>query len=117
MADTQLMNDKVTSIPLVFKNSVGTIINAPASDTYTAVSSSASLGVAIAEVAGAPTLVLTPKVQAGLSYVVTITDASGLPALTGTFDIISDPAVVANWALQITSASTVSQAVPTAPGP
>jgi hypothetical protein len=114
MSVINLLNDKVTSIPIVFMNAVGQSEPPMSGDSYSATSSSASLGVAVGSLP--PMLVLTPKVQAGAGYTVTVSDADGLPALTQIFDIVADT-VVTTMALNPAGATTLPQSLPTAPGP
>lgn len=117
MTTVSIYNDKVSSAPLLFQNSVGVTVAAPSGDTLTASSGSASLGAAIGGTTSAPLLVLTPMVQAGTGYVVTVSDTKGLPAATFTFNITSDPATPTQIALNTLTMTTVSQAIPAAPGP
>jgi hypothetical protein len=114
-----ILSDQVTTVPIVFKNAGGTVVAPIAGDTFTVVSSSASLGAAVVgvgSVAG-PSLVLTPKVLAGSGYVVTVSDTAGLPVQTLTVTISVDPALATQWSLTVGSPTTVTQAIPTNAGP
>ncbi len=116
MAATVLLNNKVTTINLVFENGAGTVVSAPAGDSFTAVSSApASLGVAIGGNASSPTLVLTPLVQAGVGYTVTVNDTKGIAPSVVTFNITPDPSIPTQLVLGFVN--TVAQAIPVAPGP
>jgi hypothetical protein len=117
MAAISILNDKVTSIPLAFENYLGSSVSPISGDSYTVVSSSASLGATVGVISGSPVLILTPMVQAGTGYTVTVSDAKGLPSLVVTFNITPDPALATQMALTTGSLSMVAQAIPAAPGP
>ncbi len=118
MVAISLLNDKVTTIPINFLNSSGGSVSAPAGDSWTVVSSSPSLVASIGGTASAPNLVLTPTVQAGSGYTVTVNDAKGLPALVGSVTIAPDPAVATSMTFpSYVLWSTAPQAIPANPGP
>lgn len=120
MATISISNDKITTFPLAFENFATTVVSAPAGDTFAASASSASLLASIGGIAGAPALVLTPKVQAGNGYTVTVTDSLALlPPLVVTVNITPDPVMAASWSVNTGPGATitVAQPVPTAPGP
>jgi len=118
MSDIVLLNDTIESVPIQYEDAGGAVVPAPTGDSLTAVSSNpASLGAAIgADTNGNPLLVLTPLVQVSPGLTVTVTDSSGLPALTRVVDIVADLKAT-NIVLDDAGATTVSQAVPVNPGP
>lgn len=116
MTAISILNDKVTTIPILFENAAGTGVVAPSGDSYSVTSSApSSLGAAVGGTAANPTVILTPLVQAGAGYVVTFSDAKGLPPLALTININPDPSL----ATQMVSGllTQVSQPIPSAPGP
>ena len=115
MTTLTIYNDKVTSTTIVFENSAGQFTSVPTGDTLSVESSSASLGAAIGGSSSAPLVVLTPKVQAGTGYTVTVTDLFGFTA-TATVNIAADPSLPAQMLIG-TATTTTSQSIPTAPGP
>jgi|ERR1700733_5024914 len=118
MANLQLKNDQVMTIGILTVDNMGTIVPAPVGDVYTVVSSlPASLNAVIgATAAGGPAVVLNALVEIspGLSF--TVSDSAGLEAFTENVDIVEDftPSAVG---LDIADATSVAQALPTAPGP
>lgn len=117
MANFELANDEVATIPILIDNAAGAAVPAPAGDTFTVTSSSPSLGVAIgATTAGAPAVVLTPLVQASPGITVTVSDSAGLTSFAQLVDIVQDltPKAIT---LDLADAVEVSQPAPTAPGP
>jgi len=117
MANYELFNDEVVTVPILTQDAGGDVVPAPAGDTFTVASSSPSLGVAVTALAsGAPALVLTPLVQASPGISVTISDSKGLKVATQIVDIVADMSPT-NIVLDIADATKVSQPVPTAPGP
>lgn len=117
MATISILNDKITSVPLIFENTTNQVVSPISGDTYSVVSSSPSLGVAIGGTAATPLLVMTPMVQVGTGYTVTVTDTKGLPPLVITVNVGPDPALATQMVLNTTLLTVVSQAIPTAPGP
>lgn len=116
MANFPLKNDLVYEVPIQAVNAAGMVEPDP-NDTFLANSSSASLGAAIGQNAnGNPVLILTPMVQAGTDYSVTVSDSMGLKSVTAMFDIVEDATPVA-LQLDVADATTTSQPVPTNPGP
>lgn len=115
MPNYELFNDTVAAIPIQTTNSQGVVEPPPAGDTFTAVSSSPSLGAAIVTTP-ALALVLTPLVQASPGITVTISDSAGLKVATQLVDIVADTTDT-NIILDLAGAQTTSQSVPTAPGP
>jgi hypothetical protein len=116
MADFPLLNDRVYSVPIQAINGAGAVEPDP-NDVFTAVSASPSLGAAIAmDASGNPMLVLTPMVQAGTGYLVSVSDQNNLKAVSATFDIVQDTTPVA-LQLDLADATSVPQPVPAAPGP
>jgi hypothetical protein len=117
MANFELPNDEVVSIPISTADAAGTIEPSPPNDTFSAVSSNpASLGASVSVVAGNPMLVLTPLVQVSPGITVTVSDSAGLAQAALVVDIVADTTdttIVLNTA----AATEVSQPVPTAPGP
>lgn len=115
MPNYELLNDTVATIPIQTTNSAGAVEPPPAGDTFSATSSSPSLGAAIVT-SPALALVLTPLVQASPGITVTISDSAGLKVATQLVDIVAD-ATPTNVILDLADATTAAQPVPTAPGP
>lgn len=118
MANFELNNDAVYTVTIHATNAGGQLEPLPSGVTFTATSSNpASLGASIgADASGNPALVLTPLVQASPNLSVTVADAAGLTSVVQVFDIIQD-ATPANLVLDLTDATHVAQAAPTAAGP
>ena len=114
-----ISNDKIATLPLVFDNYAGTVVAPIAGDTFAVSSSSASLDAAIGGTAAAPTVVLTPMVQAGTGYTVTVSSAKGLAPIVLVVNITPDPTLATSMSVNTGAGfiTTVVQAVPTAPGP
>lgn len=112
MANYELANDEVATIPILTKDSAGDVVPPPAGDTFTATSSSASLGAAV----NGASLVLTPMVKASPNITVSVADKSGLIMATLIVDIVPDMTPT-NIVLDTADATLASQPVPTAPGP
>lgn len=114
----QLANDTIETITIVTTDAAGATVAAPAGDVFTVVSSNpASLTAAIGtDKSGAPAVVLTPLVQVSPGLTFTVTDSAGLASDAQGVDIVADLAPKA-IGLDIADATTVAQAVPTAPGP
>jgi hypothetical protein len=115
MPNYELEDDTVATIPIQTTNSAGVVEPPPAGDTFTATSSSPSLGVAVVT-SPVLALVLTPLVQASPGITVTVKDSAGLTVATQLVDIVQD-VTPTNIILDLAGATTVSQPVPTAPGP
>jgi hypothetical protein len=120
MPNFELPNDEVVTVPIQTTNAAGVVEPAPSGDVFTAASSSPSLGVAIGVTApplpAGPAVILTPLVQASPNITVTITDSAGLKLATQVIDIVQD-VTPKNIILDVADATSVPQAVPTAPGP
>jgi len=118
MANFELLNDEVVTIPILTDDASGDPVPAPAGDTFTVVSSNpASLGAAIgATAAGNPAVVLTPLVRVSPGLSITVNDSAKLSSYTQAVDIVADTTPQA-ITLDIADATEVSQPVPTAPGP
>jgi hypothetical protein len=132
MPNIELLNDKVSYIPVVTRDAAGDVVPAAAGDVDSVTSSNpASLQMAIgtlpnaqgAYAAGVPALVLTPLValsnstNGGGSIAAQLTDTMGLPmAMAYLFDIVAD-LTPTNVGLDPTVIETTVQAVPTASGP
>ena len=118
MANFELANDEVATIPILVDDAAGQAVPAPTGDTFSAVSSNpASLTATIgATAAGNPAVVLTPLVQASPSLTVTVTDTAGLTAFTQIIDIVADltPKAIT---LDLANVTETTQPTPTAPGP
>lgn len=117
MTTYSILNDKVSSYPLIFENGSSQVVSPISGDTYSVVSSSPSLGAAIGGTAASPLLVVTPMVQAGTGYTVTVSDTKGLPPAVFTFNIGPDLTLATQMVLNVASLTVVSQAIPAAPGP
>lgn len=122
-------NTQVAHIPLTLTTTdaagVVTVVPVPPGDRFTAVSSSASLGVAVApDAAGNQELVLTPLVlesdaaNAGGNITVTVTDSAGDTAgeLIGAnaINILTVPPIPQ---VVLGTPTFTAQPAPTAPGP
>ncbi len=118
MANFELLNDEVVTIPILTDDAAGAAVPPPSGDVFTATSSNpTSLGVAIgATASGAPAVVLTPLVQVSPGLVVTVSDSKGLSSFALTVDIVADTTPKA-IILDIADATEVSQPVPTSAGP
>lgn len=119
MADNQIDDDWVMSVPIVTQNSAGAVVAAPAGDTYTVTSSlPASLQAAIGTMADGttPAVILTPMVQASTGITITVTDSAGLASSVSLWDIVQDVQAT-QLALDVSDATHVAQPVPTNPGP
>jgi hypothetical protein len=116
MPNYELMDDTIATVPIQTTNDVGVVEPPPTGDTFTAVSSlPASLGVSVVT-SPVLALVLTPLVQASPGITVTVSDSAGLKVATQLVDIVTDTTPT-NVILDLAGATTVSQPVPSAPGP
>lgn len=117
MANYEIKNDTVATIAILTTNSAGTVEPAPAGDTFSVTSSNdASLKAEIADLGGAPAVRLTPLVRVSPGITITVSDSAGLQVATQLVDIVED-VTPTNVLLDLADATTVSQPVPTAPGP
>jgi hypothetical protein len=118
MPNYELTDDSVVTITIKTTNSAGVVEPYPPGDVFSVVSSNpASLTAAIGKDAGGnPAVVLTPLVQASPGLTVTVSDSAGLAQFVQIVDIVQDVADT-NIILDLTTATKVSQPVPTAPGP
>lgn len=117
MPNLEVLNDTVVTIPIQTQDAEGVVVPPKTGDTFSAASSSSSLGVAVAaDTSGNPTLVLTPLVQASPGITVTVSDADGLPQVTLVCDIVPD-LTPSNIVLDVAGETTAPQPVPTNPGP
>lgn len=118
MANFELLDDEIVTIPILTQTAAGTTEPVPAGDVFTVVSSNpASLNAVMGTTStGAPAVMLNALVQAspGLSFVVS--DSAGLVAVTQLVDIVPDNTPT-NIVLDLADATHTSQPVPTAPGP
>jgi hypothetical protein len=113
----ELPNDEVLVIPILTTDAAGATVPMPPGDTFTAVSSSASLNAVMGtNTAGNPTLTVNALVQVSPNITVTVSDSAGLTQAIQIFDIVADVAP-ANVVLDLADATHTPQAVPTAPGP
>lgn len=112
MANFEIPNDIIATIPILVDDAAGEPVPAPAGDVFTAVSSSPSLGVAI----NGSSLVLTPLVQASPGISVTVSDSAGLASFTQIVDIVQDTTPKA-ITLDLAHVTGAPQPVPTATGP
>lgn len=119
MANYQLFNDKIASVPIVFKDGLGNPITQPEGDGFSVANVSPNSVTASMSFTGAnnvgPHLNLVPKVQTSPGLVVTVTDTLG-HVVSIPFDIVGDPNAVVMVA-DMANITTTSQAVPSAPGP
>ena len=120
MANIQLANDEILIIPILTDDAAGTPVPPPTGDTFSVVSSSASLAATIDTTtlvpAGTPGVMLVPMVQVspGLSF--TVSDSAGLTAFVQGVDIVADTTPKA-ITLDVAHEVMQSQPVPAAPGP
>lgn len=118
MANFELANDQVTTVPIHTANSAGVMEPAPAGDLFHAVSSNlASLNAVIgADATGGPAVVMNALVQGSPGITVTVTDDAGLQSFVLTVDIVADLTPTAIM-LDVGGATHVAQPVPAAVGP
>jgi hypothetical protein len=118
MANYQLKNDAVDTIPILVRDAAGDVVPAPASDVFTVTSNNPlSLNVVMGQTAaGNPAVVANALVQVspGLSF--TVSDSAGLKAFDEGLDIVADTAPAA-IGLDLANVTSATQAVPTAAGP
>lgn len=119
VANFELANDMVASIPILVDDAAGDPVPAPSGDVFSAVATgpagSTPDGLQVA-VDGSNNLVLTPTVRVSPGWSVTVSDSSGLAAFTLPVDIVEDTTPKA-ITLDVAAATEVAQPVPTAPGP
>lgn len=115
MANFQLPNDWVLTVPVVTQNAAGAIVPPPPSDTFTVVSNNPASLQAVMDSTG-KSVVLNALVQVSPGVSFTVSDAAGLQHPPVLMDIVAD-AVPAMTGVDFTGASHTTQAVPTAPGP
>ncbi len=113
MANFELPNDWILTVPITTTDSAGVAVPPPAGDVFSAVVSdpTALTAVVSADAAGNPTLVMTPLKKAASGVIVTLSDTSGLAADAVTFDIVTDDAPV-NDVLDLAAATHTTQPVP-----
>ena len=118
MANFELANDEVATIPILVDDAAGQPVPAPAGDVFSVVSSNpASLGATIGTTAaGNPAVILTPLVQASPNLSIMVGDSAGLSTFTQGVDIVGDTTPKA-ITLDLTKVTETSQPVPTATGP
>ncbi len=118
MANFELLNDEVVTIPILTDDAGGDPVPAPAGDTFSVVSSNpASLNAVIGTTsAGNPAVVINALVQQSPGLTIVVSDSAGLSAFTQIVDIVADTTPKA-ITLDIADATEVSQPTPTNPGP
>jgi hypothetical protein len=121
MANFELLNDAVVTIPILTDNAVGSPVTPPAGDTFTVVSSDSSKlnAVVLNTTVVVNALVqqhLNPAAPAAPDLFITVSDSAGLSKFTQIVDILPDASAKA-ITLDIAHTTEVSQPVPTAPGP
>jgi hypothetical protein len=119
MANYELNDDWVVSIPIVTQNSAGVAEPAPSGDVYTAVSSNpASLNVVVGFMADGttPAVLMNALVQASPGITVTLTDSAGLTQWVQIVDIVAD-VTPTNLMMDVANATHTTQAVPAGAGP
>ena len=121
MANFELNNDGIYSIPILVDNAGGTPVSPQAGDTFSAVSSlPGSLGVSVS----GSVLIVTPLVAlhenpaapAAPDLFVTVSDSAGNSSYIQVFDIVADQTPKA-ISLNLAGASVAPQPVPTNLGP
>ena len=113
MANFELANDEVATIPILTDDASGAAVPPPAGDVFSVVSSNpASLGAAVS----GSSVVLTPLVQVSPGLSITVSDSAGLSSFTLGVDIVADTTPKA-IVLNLAAVTETLQAVPTAPGP
>ncbi len=118
MANFELLDDEILTVPILTQTASGTTEPAPTGDVFTVVSSNpASLNAVIGTTtAGAPAVVLNALVMASPGLTVTVSDSAGLAIFAQIVDIVPDNTPT-NIVLDFAHAVAAPQAAPTAPGP
>jgi hypothetical protein len=121
MANFELVNDEVVTIPILTDNAAGSAVTPPAGDTFTVVSSSSTdlNAVVLNNTVVINALVqqhLNPAAPAAPDLFITVTDSAGLSSFTLVVDILPDASAKA-ITLDLVNTTEVSQPVPTATGP
>lgn len=115
MANLEIANDTVVTVPIHVTDAAGDVVPATPGDVFTVASDNAGLGVALgADATGGPAAVLTPMVRGLSNVTVTVTDSAGLKSVVLVCDVVEDIAP-ANIVLDVAGATTAPQPVPTAP--
>ena len=121
MANFELLNDEVVTIPILTDNAAGTPVTPPAGDTFSVTS---NIPGSLNAVVNGATVVLNALVQQHLNpappaapdMFITVTDSAGLSSFIQVVDILPDASAKA-ITLDLVHTTEVSQPVPTAPGP
>jgi hypothetical protein len=118
MANYQLQNDWVVSVPVVAHDAAGDVVPAPSGDVFSvSADNAASLNVAIGTMSnGNPAIVMNALVQVSPGINVTLSDSAGLEVDTFAVDIVQDVTPTA-LGVDFTATEHTMQPVPTAPGP
>jgi len=96
MANFELANDAVASIPITTVDTTGAVVPAPSGDIFSVVVSDVTKMTAVigvmpsGPVAGAVALILTPLVQVSPGLTVTVSDTAALTSATVTVDLVDD---------------------------
>ena len=114
MANYELPNDWVLTVPIQTKDAAGDVVPAPAGDTFSvSVSDPASLkGVVGVDENGKPVATFNALVRLASNITVTLSDSAGLEVDTHVFDIVEDTEPTQDF-LDFSDATHTIQAVPT----
>lgn len=118
MANFELTDDEVLTVPILTQTATGTTEPALASDVFSVVSSNpASLNAVIGTTAaGNPAVVMNALVAASPGITITVSDSAGLVSAVQIVDIVPDNTPT-NVVLDFADATSAPQPAPTAPGP
>ncbi len=125
MANFELPNDEIVTIPILTDDASGAPVAAPSGDVFSVVSSlPASLNAVIgATASGAPAVVVNALVAAHMNadptapdLFITVSDSAGLSVFVQAIDIVSDTTAKA-ITLDLVNTTETSQPTPTNPGP
>jgi hypothetical protein len=113
MANLEILNDTVVTVPILVDDDEGNPVPMPVGDVPSVISSdptkmSATIG---ATAAGAPAVVLTPLVRGWTDGSFTVTDSAGLQSVIQVVDIVEN-LTPAKLTLDVVNVTTVSQPVP-----
>jgi hypothetical protein len=121
MANLELANDVIETIPILVDDAAGQPVPAPAGDVFSVVSSiPASLNAVIngssVSISALVQAHANPASPAAPDLFITVSDSAGLTAFVQVVDIVADTTPKA-ITLDLTHTTTVPQPIPTATGP
>jgi hypothetical protein len=117
MANFELNNDAVVTIPILTENAAGAVEPAPSGDTFTVSQNSnpTALQAVIGQTkTGGPALVLNALVPTATDITVEVMDSAGLTPVSLVIDIVADVTAV-ELALDTSKAVSTPQPVPAGP--